>query len=518
MKTKTNNDLKQNTVSPDDAFAKLKALLGADGRTAFFAALIIGLITHMFIMVKDIPNHDGLASEYFDQNMITSGRWFLGTACGISSFYTLPWLIGLLAITYIAVTTVFVVKFFEMKRKSAIILTAGFMVAFPSIVSNFAYVFTMDGYMIGLFLAVLSVFLTKKYKFGWTFGAVALAFSLGIYQAYLPFAMLLCLYEVGRIFLCEKEKLKKIVRYPLMGVIGAALYYVLLQVLLKLQHKELDTYQGINNLEGSGNGGILASVKAMYVDFVKFTLKGNVLFHDKLGLTICTMFAVISVVAIVMLVIKHKLYSNIWLYVTVLMTAVLVPLCTNVILVISKDVTYHLLMRYQWVLFIIFAISILEKSELSVRASGLALAGLLLFTYIVTANISYYNMNEKYEKTYAYCNRLVERIESTPGYYTGMPICMIGVIGNENYPSTSVTGNVTSGIIGADGDYLVYTATNYRDFCKHYLGVTLNISSADENGGYFYNEDYYASMGSFPASDSVKIVDGVMYIKTENRR
>ena len=59
------------------------------------------------------------------------------------------------------------------------------------------------------------------------------------------------------------------------------LYYVILQILLKLQGKVLDTYQGINSMEQMGSGmGILATIKEMYVDFLAFTVHGNVLVNN----------------------------------------------------------------------------------------------------------------------------------------------------------------------------------------------------------------------------------------------
>ena len=42
----------------------------------FFTAVVLAMCTHLPIMLSDIPNHDGLASIYFDQNMLVSGRWF----------------------------------------------------------------------------------------------------------------------------------------------------------------------------------------------------------------------------------------------------------------------------------------------------------------------------------------------------------------------------------------------------------------------------------------------------------
>ena len=44
-------------------------------KIAFVSAFVIGLLIHLPVMLSDIPNHDGLSSMYFDQNMITSGRW-----------------------------------------------------------------------------------------------------------------------------------------------------------------------------------------------------------------------------------------------------------------------------------------------------------------------------------------------------------------------------------------------------------------------------------------------------------
>ena len=62
-------------------------------------------------MLSDIPNHDGLSSMYFDQNMITSGRWFLSVACGFSSYFTIPWIIGLIGLLWLALTAVALTEF-----------------------------------------------------------------------------------------------------------------------------------------------------------------------------------------------------------------------------------------------------------------------------------------------------------------------------------------------------------------------------------------------------------------------
>ena len=67
-------------------------------KTAFYASLVISMLTHIYKFTNTLPNHDALYNIYCDQNMIGLGRWLLAPACMFSSFFDLPWLTGLLAI------------------------------------------------------------------------------------------------------------------------------------------------------------------------------------------------------------------------------------------------------------------------------------------------------------------------------------------------------------------------------------------------------------------------------------
>ncbi len=511
--------------SQAEVWQVIKLHIKKEWRTAFFATLIIGLLVHMPMLLQDIPNHDGLDSMHFDQNMITSGRWFLTVACGISSYFTLPWLIGLLAILYLALTSVALVEFLEIKKASTIVLLSGLLVSFPALASTFAYVFTMDGYMMALLLAVLSVVLTKKYKFGFVTGAVCLACSMGIYQAYLPFAMLLCIYGILMIAMEKgsfKEKICRSLRYLYMGIAGMAGYYIILQVLLKLQGKELASYQGIEGLGTVERTGLVEILVKMYTDFFAFTLKGNVLMNNIFSLAAICGLVLVAAVTVVQLVIRKKWWKRIWLYGLFVLLTVGLPIATNIILIVSPDVTYHILMRYQWVLYPILLVAFVERygggtnRDIWKEWIVLVTAGVLIWNFAVSDNIAYSNLQKKYEKTYAYCLRLLDRIEQTEGYYQGIPIAMIGVVGEESYPATDISGKVTSALLGMNGDVLLYTGNNYELFIKHYLGATLNILPAESMAQMYYSKEY-REMGSFPAADSIKIIDGIMYIKTENK-
>ncbi|MBR5248824.1 MAG: glucosyltransferase domain-containing protein, partial [Lachnospiraceae bacterium] len=189
--------------TPTEVVQNLNKYIKKEWKLAFLAAFVCGLLVHMPMLLSDIPNHDGLDSMYFDQNMITSGRWFLMVACGLTSYYTLPWLIGVLGMLWLAVTAVLLVEFLEVKDRCCIVLISGLLVSFPALSSTFAYVFTMDGYLLGLMLAVAAVLCVKKLRYGFLPGAICLAFSLGTYQAYLPFAVILSIYGI-LVFVMER--------------------------------------------------------------------------------------------------------------------------------------------------------------------------------------------------------------------------------------------------------------------------------------------------------------------------
>ena len=164
--------------TPWDFFQSSRTKIKNTWKIAFLSAFVPGILIHLPVMLSDIPNHDGLSSMYFDQNMITSGRWFLSVACGFSSYFTIPWIIGLIGLLWLALAAVALTELLELADPLVIMAVSGLLVSFPALASTFAYVFTMDGYMMALFLAILAVLFTKKQKKGWLAGAVCLAFSI----------------------------------------------------------------------------------------------------------------------------------------------------------------------------------------------------------------------------------------------------------------------------------------------------------------------------------------------------
>ena len=62
-----------------------------------------------------------------------------------------------------------------------------------NVTNTFVYSFTVDAYMLAVLLSALAVYLTRKYRFGFLAGALLLGISIGIYQAYFSYVIVLFL-------------------------------------------------------------------------------------------------------------------------------------------------------------------------------------------------------------------------------------------------------------------------------------------------------------------------------------
>ena len=92
------------------------ANVNKEWKIAWISTFVIGLLTHLYVMTNTLPNHDGLVNIYHSQMKFSSGRFFLGPFSGISSYFDLPWINGLLSIIYLALMTVLLVEIFRIQE------------------------------------------------------------------------------------------------------------------------------------------------------------------------------------------------------------------------------------------------------------------------------------------------------------------------------------------------------------------------------------------------------------------
>lgn len=494
-------------------------------RFAFWGCVVAGLLMHMYPMTHHFLTGDSLWNQYSTQDMISSGRQFLTYACGISSYYDLPWVNGILSVLYLALTAIVVVESLEIKGKICAALTGILLVSFPVIVSTFCYAYTIDGYMLAVLLSATACLITHKYKWGFLPGMIMVGIALGIYQGYYSFTILLCILCLMKDALSErkgKEFVMPSLRYMAMGVGGYLFYVITLKLMLLLKGVSMSGYQGTDRILqftlSELPRGIIAAIKT----FGSFALESNVMLGNTFMKTAYFVLVFVGIGMYCFLFIKKKAYKDILKVVMVLLLVALIPVGTTIVSVLSPDSFFHLLMRYPWVLFFIFVLVLTElvteeiaRSIPATCLSAVTVAATLvmIFCFAVNGNIAYFNLNEKYEKTYSYALRIADTLEETPGYRVGDKVIIVGGIPTENYyPYTDITSKVMKGYFGPNGNILTDSTDKYQTFMARYLNVTIEIATPEEEIAICATEEFLG-MPRYPKKKSIQKINGIWVVK-----
>lgn len=181
-----------------------------DVEKLFIFGIIFGIIVHGMIIFNDFPNNDGIAFNYYTwQNTLTSGRWLLGMACLITGPYTLTVVNGVVAIIFVVLSALLIIDIFKIQNRIYQYITMTYMISFPALGATFLYMFTVDGYMLGLFLSILSIWIIRESKISLVVAVLCLMGSIAIYQAYISVTMVLCILLIIKDILQKEKKIIK---------------------------------------------------------------------------------------------------------------------------------------------------------------------------------------------------------------------------------------------------------------------------------------------------------------------
>lgn len=504
---------------PEDLIAKIK--IKKEWKTAFFSAVIIGFLTHMYVFTNMLPNHDGLNNIYNAQRKFYSGRFFLSPISGISSYFDLPWINGLLAILYLALGSVIIIEFFKMRKTLSIILTSGIFVTFPTVSATFSYMFTADGYMAAFLLSLLSVLVTKKYKYGFIPGALILFISVGVYQINLPMVLTV----VGIWFIIElifqRKKLmdtfRTLGRFILMTGIGMGLYAVLFKV-YETKTGSITTYQGLDQV-GIPTDGIKGQLNSIKNSFMDFFFKGFISASSVNLFEVLNVFLFLLIgVGIIISIINRKTCLSAFRMILLFLSIISLPIFVFILYFISPGVYYHMLMFMPLAFLYILPIIIYDKLEHPIFPvkcfswATVVMIALIVFNFSIISNIGYFNMTIRYEKTFAYINRVYDRIEQTEGYENVSKMAVFGRIEMYSDLSTDIIPDKIPNLTGAMGETFLGSTRHYTAMLNNYFGKSLRpVSNKYLNE--LENTDTVQHMDKWPAKSSVQIIDDVVIVK-----
>lgn len=488
-------------------------------KTAFIATFIIGLLTHAYKFLNFLPNHDSFLNIYHSQNILASGRWFLSIACGLSSFYDLPWITGLFTLFFAATAMVIITEFFKIDNPILIIICSALLVTYPAITNTLYYSYTADGYMLAMALAALSAFLMRfeqKNKLLLLTAALSLCLTCGIYQAYVSFALVLILCGFIKDLIENNRTVKEYFSFIFsrIGLIatGLAAYYIIWQLCMFFQDTTATDYQGIseigNNIDFIRILKLPASLVFSYISVMLETVNGKLTAAGILNLVFLICFAVTAI----LIFIRNKIYQNIIRTVLFLFSFTLIPTATYIWLFTTEHVGYHILMLQSIAIVYIFAAILFEKlSFKKVRAFCALLLVIISLNYAVLANTGYHLLQRSYEASYAQTMQMAIRIDEKAEQEDFDTIAIVNTLPNETYNS-AIPGNGTPYI---NSQFAKITASSHRniyEFLRYYFNVNL-ISANEDLQNEIQKSEEFKSMDVWPAKDSVKVIDNVIVIK-----
>ena len=511
---------------PEKTIEKLRKSILPQWEICFITAIVIGLFAHLYKITNWLPNWDSLVFRYDEQNMLAMGRWFLPVVCAPGSFYDLPLLSGFLAIVFHGLGAVCICKMFGIKKNITAALIGAVVISFPAVTSVMMYNYVADGYAFSFLLACAAALFLTGEKPRYVLSVVLIALSVGIYQAYITVTIMLLLLFMITELMKKNSNVKKVLinclRFLLTGVLGMALYYLALTVLLKITGTELLEYQGFDSaasLSGFDIPGSLYVIKHSFTDYF-FDFSNGI---NAFGIINCIVF-ILTVILYLLDIVKNKLSV-----IKILMLCafvVLLPVGASVLAFINSSIDYHNLMKMGFVIFYLFLILQYEKADFKNKKlnpvklwSILGVGAVLVFNQIVIANISYHKLNMAYEKSYGTLIRIADRIEQTDGAEACDSILVIGYLpGSEAYGAAlppDITGTTDGYILRADdemvGQSVLCSALN--DYC----GKNYRFVFGKEKKALLEKLDA-ESLASWPEKESICIVDNVIVIKLGDKR
>ncbi len=464
---------------------------------------------------------------------------------------TAPFLISALAAGWIAASVVFTVNLLRLKNYVSIVLTAAVMSCHISLIAaNANFLPWVDFYAFALFLAVFGVWLIRRQKrFTCIAGAVALAFCLSVYQAYICVAIGLFMIRL-LLDLLEEISLRSFFKKSIMAIgallAGAILYVVFWKVIQKSLHIwTADSYNGLASVGDYSKLSIGTVLRLTYgnvagyfwnpLQFITMTFREkNLSLLWTWGLRIGNLLMIAALI-VLLLRLNRKKQTAAWQKAMQCLLLMLFPLGINFVCFLSQGME-HSLMTYAFCLVPVLAVALTDRqipdpesriemppekeAALSVSARVadhlkrctpalllmIVILGLQTWTHMVYANQVYLQKEAQERAAQSLMSRIETDIEHTQGYIPGeTPVAFTGSFETSPYiKAPDALAELQTW--GTAQTALSYIGTDYA-YLGYFENMKMNRTRVDAQ------DERIQDMPCYPVEGSVAYIDGILVVK-----
>lgn len=493
-----------------------------------FITFVIGMITHAQMYFQDSFSHDSLSEFYAldggNSIKIAAGRFLVPVyRMFVRGNLTLPWLIGVTSLYWIALAVFLTIKMCRIESKPLITLSAGIFVTNITVIATTAtYIHDLDSNMLALFLSVAGAFLWRKYKYGFIFAIPCIAMSLGLYQSYVSVAIVLVLICLVTDLL-NKASFKKVLSDGIKGVAAfvasGAIYFVSYKLAFRISGIEERTarYNSVGQIFSKGLTDLISSVfSTTFSRVYALFYQKNIMPSGLLTALICVMFAVTAAVVLIR-VLNKKIGAVEKIFAIILIGLIPVGMCATSIL---SGIVYHDVMSYADCLvffFILLMVWDVREKPIAFRKIAKSICvitiSLIIASNVITANELYLKKDLEQESALSYFTRVLDDIDEFEGYdREETPIMFVG--NPENFTDYMLGFDTSHDITGAEYNNAIgyLTQVPFKNYFEYKLHYRINV--VDHGTFVKYREiDVVKQMPNFPEDGCMQMIDGILVVK-----
>ena len=500
-----------NRTANEKPFTRANKCAAGEYAVPALAALIAGLAAYLFVFTNKLLNLDEIAGLFGKGESISSGRWALALTSYIFPDLSMPWINGLLSLIMLTAASCLVVRIFEIKSPVIKAILAALMVAFPSQIVTFSYMFTCAPYALAVLMSVVSMYLVlcTNGKWRYALAALLLAFSLGIYQAYLAVPASFCVVYLIKRTLDGEWSVRRIIRCGLNCVAyllsALIVYYVINKLTMSLTHTEYNSYADASFQTDLSS--ILFGVRVAFTAFLGYFYKG---YYYLVATPFSKYMHYLCLLLIGAELIRYAVTGRDKARTALLAgLLVLVPLSVNCLYIISAQ--RHTLMLYSFVaVYILAAVtaeSLMAKSHGALRDALCVALGAIVLCNVFYANRLYLKMKLEYENAYSFYSTLTSRVKETPGYDENTMVLISGDAHELLHSSDEID---TSNLVGImEGLINVYSRSDFLTYYAGFAPPTFDWAKWDASGAAAEVE----TMPIYPYDGSVKKIGDFIVVK-----
>lgn len=519
--------------TPDGFVREISARIPRPVKSAFFSAVIIGLMTHLYQFTNKLYNYDELINTPNGYGTgAESGRWFLkiiGDFTGAQfGNYSLPLVNGMISVLFLAVSAALITGMFRVQSTFLAAAVGGFFISFPAVTSTFLFMYTAPFYAFSVFLSVLAAFLMVRFSGKIVLNIVSvvlIACSLGIYQAY--FANTTSLLAMNMILLCafsgEDKKWKDIlftaIRYVIVLAAGMILYFVLHKTLLHVWGLSMTSYQGLDSMGQTTVKDLLDGLKSCYRDFINL-FRGDVMCLNPTKYVKKCYFLIMTALGVSTLGLLFGQKGCKVKKVFLVLGYLVFPVAVYLIYLMTPNGWVYTLMAYPAVFVTIFMAIWADRYQAAFDTKQIAAKGMqwiaavtsviMIGVYIWYGNGCYMSLEYTKYHDMSYFQTMVTQIKSLDGYNDDLALALIGNTIDDN---TNNTGSLVSGTFGLGGKLDSNISAYSRNYIIiKYLGFSPRFCGYEEIKELMENEEV-KEMPCYPDDGAIRIIDGVVVVK-----